>query len=353
MDLRGLFVVASLFGLFVTVIFGLGSALGPLLIAFALAYLLFPVIRKIEHLGMKRHYTVVMLFGILTFFSVLILALGLPALMNETQDLLEELPQSAALLIDKTENLAGELGYELHLNKDTLKTYVVEHTSQISGALLKGVSEFFRSFFTNALKWLLSLLNLFLIPLFFFYLINDYESIAKGFSNLIPPAWRPKLRRYLDLTNEVLSGYIRGQLLVAVIMGLLYGIGLWVVGLRFGFVIGFISGLMSIIPYAGSTVGFATAMTIGLTHFQGMASIVGVALVFIIVQALEGTIITPRLVGNKVGLSALATMLALIIGGNLLGLLGMLVAIPLTAVLKSVTRELIKEYQQLDLYRQT
>jgi predicted PurR-regulated permease PerM len=134
---------------------------------------------------------------------------------------------------------------------------------------------------------------------------------------------------------------------VAGILSLLYAIGLTLIGLKFGFLIGLLSGFLSIIPYAGFTIGFTVSLLIGAANYEQLSSLFGVVAVFSVVQSLEGTLITPKLVGNKVGLSSLTTMLALIIGGNLLGIIGMLIAIPIAAILKNITLELKTEFLKL------
>lgn len=348
MELRSTLIIAFLIGLAWAVIVGLGSALTPLLLAFGFAYLLFPVIKKVEDWGIKRHYSVPGVFLGWTLIVILLLIAVVPGLVHDFQSLLQELPQSATTVIDRIESLASQYGYHLSINRQSINQFVLDHTSEISTTLLKGLTSAFDGLFTNALRWLLSILNIFLIPLFFFYLINDFEKITAGIQNLIPPILRPKVSSFLELTNTILSGYIRGQMLVAGILGLLYGIGLSLVGLKFGFLVGLISGILSIIPYAGFTIGFVTSIIIGLANYDGLGSFLSIILVFIVVQSLEGTVITPRLVGNKVGLSALTTMLALIIGGNLFGLIGMLIAIPTAAVLKLILIEVIKEYQSIE-----
>jgi len=181
--------------------------------------------------------------------------------------------------------------------------------------------------------------------------IHDYEKISKEVKSFVPKSIQPKISHYIALSNTVLSGYIRGQLMVAFALAILYAVGLSAVGLKFGALIGIASGLISIIPYAGFTLGFLTAIIMALSNYSGMDQIFGIVAVFVIVQALEGIIITPKLVGDKVGLSAFATMLVLIIGGNLFGLMGMLIAIPLAAIIKSLIGELKAEYQQLNFYK--
>jgi predicted PurR-regulated permease PerM len=350
-DLRAVLIVASILGIFAIVLVGLGSALVPLLIAFGLAYLLFPLIKKIEAFGIKRHYTVASVFFAISILIFTLLLVFVPGMFSDAKGFIHELPENSGKFVEKIETLASEYGYRLDFSKEGMKAFILEHTSDISGDLLKGISSTIKGLFTNAFHWFLAILNLFLIPLFFFYVINDFEKLTSGLKSYVPPIVLPKITHYLKLGNQVLSGYIRGQLMVAAILSLFYGVGLSIVGLKFGFLIGFISGLISIIPYAGFTLGFLTSMMIGFANFNGFGTIVGILIVFSIVQALEGTVITPKLVGNKVGLSAFATMLALIVGGNLFGLVGMLIAIPLTAVLKTILIDLKREYHGLEMFK--
>lgn len=351
MDIRAIVIIAAMLGLLYLVIVGLGSALVPLLIAFGLAYLLFPLIKKIEKFGIKRHYTVSGVFLLLTLIGSLLFLTIVPELYSDAKNFLQELPDNTIKVIDKLEIIAGDYGYRSDISKESLKAFIIGHTSDVSGSFLKGVGSTISGVFTSGTHWLLLILNIFLIPLFFFYMVNDFEKLSNGLKSYIPLSMLPKISHYSKLGNEVLSGYIRGQLLVAVILSVLYGVGLFIAGVRFGILIGFVSGLISIIPYAGFTLGFLAAIMIGLANYNGMGPIIGILIVFVVVQTLEGTIITPKLVGNKVGLSAFATMLALIVGGNLFGIVGMLVAIPLTAVLKTILVDLKKEYQNLDIYK--
>ena len=274
-----------------------------------------------------------------------------PRLVIDGQNFLKELPVNSAKAINKVEILANRWGQPLDLSKDSVGAYLKEHVSEISEGLLGSITQGIKSSFTGIAKWLVAILNLFLIPLFFFYIINDYEKFLNEIKSFIPKSFGPKLIHYLELSNVILSGYIRGQFMVALVLGCLYAMGLSIVGLKFGILIGLFSGLISIIPYAGFSIGFITALIICLANYSGMGQIVGTIMVFTIVQVLEGLLITPKLVGNKVGLSAFTTVLVLIIGGNLFGLMGMLVAIPLAAIIKSILGELKREYQQLDFYQ--
>lgn len=344
-------IIVSLLAIALLALWGLGDALTPLLISFLLAYLLFPLIQFLEKKGISRQLAVSGVFLSSLIFLGLVVALILPGLINDSKVLMNELPKSSAHAFQKVENFAQGLGLDLKISKDTLAGYIKEHLSELSGNIIKGLTDGIQSSFSSAVSWILAILNFFLIPLFFFYVIHDYEKIVEGLQSFIPLKARPKLSRYLALCNQVLSGYVRGQLLVALSLGVLYALGLSIVGLRFGVLIGLFSGLISIIPYAGFTLGFLTAITIALANDAGIAPLLGVCAVYIVVQALEGTLITPKLVGNKVGLSSLATMLALIIGGNVMGLMGMLLAIPIAAIIKTLIHDLKSEYVELDFYK--
>jgi predicted PurR-regulated permease PerM len=344
-------IITGLILLFIVIFIGLGDALLPLLFAFGLSYLTFPLIKRLEGKGIKRSITVPTILGVIIIVTILTIGLIVPKLVSDAHDFLKELPSNSALALEKAESLSSNLGYSLDLSKESITLYLKEHVSDFSGGLLKGVTQGLKSSFSGVINWVLAIINIFLVPLFFFYVINGFEKITLELKSFIPKSLMPKITHYFTLCNDVLSGYIRGQLMVALALACLYATGLGLVGLRFGILIGIISGLISIIPYAGFSIGFVTALTIALANYTGIGLIIGIVSVFIVVQTLESILITPKLVGDKVGLSALATMLALIIGGNLLGLVGMLIAIPIAAVSKTFIIDLKSEYQELDFYK--
>ncbi len=347
---KTIFVVASLLILLAAVIWGLGDALIPLVISFGLAYLVFPLVKKLETKGIGRKHAVLAVFALFSIILIVGLVLVIPRLVSDAREFTNELPQITATAITKIESLSSKFGVDLDLSVEGARAFMDKYASEMSGSLVKNVAEGMTTAFSGISGWLISILNLFLVPLFFFYVINDFEKISAEIVSFIPIPLRPRLTKYLDHSNQILSGYIRGQLMVALVLGCLYAIGLSLLGLKFGFAVGMISGLISLIPYAGFFLGFTTAMMIGLANLSGFETIIGIAVLFIGAQILEGMFLTPKLVGDKVGLGSLATMLALIIGGNLFGITGMLVAIPVAAIAKAILGDLKQEYQQLDLY---
>lgn len=348
---KTILIIGSLLSFLAIVLWGLGDALGPLVVSFGSAYLVFPFIKKLEQKGVNRNHAVMGVFTTFLIVFVALMALVIPKLILDAREFMQELPANTTRAIEKIETVGSKLGYEINLSQEGIKGYIEEHTSELSGGMVKSLSRGLFVAFSGVTKWLLAILNLFLIPLFFFYVINDYEKISSGIKSFVPMSLQPKLSHYLSLGNRVLSGYIWGQLMVALVLACLYALGLTVVGLRFGALIGIAAGLLSVIPYAGFTIGFGTALLMGFANHGGVALIIGIVAVFVVIQILESIIVTPRLVGNKVGLSAFATMLALIIGGNLAGLPGMLIAVPTAAIMKSVLADLKNEYRQLEIFK--
>ncbi len=330
------------------IFFGLGNTLMPLFIAFAQAYLSFPVIAALEKRGIKRVYAVSVVFIVMVTVIVLLIIIILPSLIKDSRLFLQEFPQNSTVAVEKIEHMAATLGYQLDISKQGLKDFLLEHTNS---DLVTSTSLFLKNLFSNFIGVLLFILNLLLIPLFFFHLIDQYEAILQKVHDLVPVPWRSKINQYTELGNRVLSGYIRGQMLVALLLAVMYSFGFALIGLRFGLLIGIVTGILSIIPYVGSIFGFTIAMIIALANFTGFSLIIGVAVVFSVVQALESFLITPKLVGGKVGLGEMATMLALIIGGNLFGLTGMILAIPVAAIIKSILQDIRVEYQSSKFYK--
>lgn len=332
-------------------LFGLGRALLPLIIGFGLAYFSFPLIKGLEQRGIKRNYAVVGVFAFIGIIILLLLVQVVPILVEETRLFFHELPQTSATAADKVKVFISKFGYSSDISRQEIKQFLAEHSSTISGSFLESFTNFLKSLFSNFIHSILFILSLFLIPIFFFHLVNKYEVIFKEVKDLIPIPWRPKLKQYIKLADTVLNGYIRGQMLVIMILATLYGFGYWVIGLKFGLLIGIVTGLMTIIPFVGSVLGVITAFSVALANYTGIWSLMSVVMVFGIIQSLEALFITPKLVGNKVGLDMLTTMLALIIGGHLFGFVGMIIAIPITAILKSILKDLKQEYKTLPFYK--
>jgi predicted PurR-regulated permease PerM len=193
---------------------------------------------------------------------------------------------------------------------------------------------------------------LFLMPIVAFYMLVDWPKLTRKVTELLPKSRKDQIGDLLGQIDRTLAGFIRGQLTVCVVLGLFYGIGLTLIGLRFGFLIGLTAGFLTIMPYVGSTTGLvlSTAVAWFTTHDWGM---VGEALlVFVIGQILEGNFLTPKLVGENVGLHPLWVIFALLAGGAVAGFVGMLVAVPVAAVIGVMVRFFLQEYKKSAYYNE-
>jgi predicted PurR-regulated permease PerM len=333
------------------VILGLGDALVPLLIATFLSYLLLPLVKKLEAKGIRKETAVAAALAVAGVVGVVAIMLLLPVLIQDLRALGHSLPRIAETAIHKLETIAARLDLELPLSKEELVSQAKAYLSNLPVGALKSASLFFGKALTGTVGLILSVLNLLLIPVFFFHVIADYERMVNGARSLIPPEKRPWFDSFLNRSNQVVSAYFRGQFLVSLILGILYGLGFWLADLRFGLVIGLITGLLNVIPIAGPLIGLGLASVVALANFDGIGSIFSVWAAFAVVQGLESFVITPRIVGDRVGLNALETMIALIVGGNLGGFVGMLVAIPVAGILKFVLADSKAHYFKSDFYQ--
>jgi predicted PurR-regulated permease PerM len=324
-------------------IYSLGLAIYPLLISFGFAYFFFPLLKALESRKIPRQVSVLCVFIVSTLATVGLLALAIPKIADESIQFFQELPALTDRLLIQIEAFAKEYGFQFHYSSKQLSQWILGSLTQVSSEMLQKVTSSLTGFFGSIFQFILVIVNLALIPLFFFYMIGSYEKIIAMIRQWIPIENPQRLQKYIDDLDDVLSGYLRGQLLVGFILGVMYSVGLSWVGVPFGLLIGVLTGLLSIIPYVGALFGFTSSLLLVLANWNGPQPLMGLFVVFAIVQGLEGTVITPRLVGNKVGLPPLVTMLALIIGGNLMGLVGMLFAIPISAFIK---RQVLHAYQE-------
>lgn len=198
-----------------------------------------------------------------------------------------------------------------------------------------------------------SLFDLLLVPFFVYYLLADYRVMQARFAVLIPPRWRPQCLGLISKINLVLSSYVRGQLLIALLMSALYVVGFLCLRVPIAITLGVLSGLLNFIPYLGTLTGITLALIFLVLDGAGLPQLFGVLAVFAIVQSLEGYFFTPQLLGDRLNLSPLWVLVGLLVGGNVFGLLGIVLALPVLAVAKVLLEFLEGLYQQSEFYNRT
>ncbi|MFT5434400.1 MAG: putative PurR-regulated permease PerM, partial [Myxococcota bacterium] len=193
-------------------------------------------------------------------------------------------------------------------------------------------------------------LNAVMIPIFVFYFLRDFDKMKAWCVNQIPPHGRPFVVERARRVDGVVGDWLRGQVQVALMLAVIYATGLAIVGIKLAIPIGILAGLLNVVPYLGFAFGFSLAMVMVLLEWSGIGSMAGVVVVFAVAQTLEGYVLTPKIVGEKVGLSPVTVIIVLLLGGELLGLLGFLLAVPVAGALKTVLVELIDWYRQSEMF---
>lgn len=334
-------------------LYQLHPILSPFLVGMLLAYLGDPLVDRLERLGLSRTWGVVAVF---TLFSLILLALLLvlvPMLGRQLVRLYELAPQ----MLDWLQNSAlpwvqAKLGLPQGFWRfDKLKEVISGHlgqTTDVVGVLLASAT-------ASGLALVGWIGNLLLIPVVGFYLLRDWDLMMAKLRGLLPRNREGLVLKLTGECHEVLGAFIRGQLLVMLALGVIYSVGLMAIGLDLGLLIGLLAGLASIVPYMGFVVGFGSAVAAALFQFGGfeLYPLIGVAVVFGIGQLLEGMLLTPLLVGDRIGLHPVAVIFAILAGGQLFGFTGVLLALPVAAVIMVLLRHAHDLYKLSQLYGET
>lgn len=330
-------------------LYWLHPILSPFLIGILLAYLADPLVDRLERAGLSRTGGVVVVFTLFTLLITLLLLVLVPMLAKQLVRLYELVPQMLDWLQhDAFPWVQARLGLAEGFWKfDKIKAAISGHmgqTSDIVGIILSQAT-------ASGLALIGWLANLVLIPVVSFYLLRDWDLMMAKIRSLLP---RDREERVVSLAgecHEVLGAFVRGQLLVMVALGMIYAAGLMLVGLELGLLIGLIAGLAAIVPYMGFVIGIGAALVAGLFQFGGdLYPMIGIVAVFMVGQALEGMVLTPLLVGDRIGLHPVAVIFAILAGGELFGFTGVLLALPVAAVIMVLVRHVHDLYKHSDLY---
>lgn len=337
--------------------FAAGSAwlvylLAPVLMPFAfavmLAYLGDPLADKLETYRLSRTNAVLVVFSAMILVFVLVLLLLVPLLEYQVENFLTSLPAYVAWL---NESVVPWMQRRFHLgirpvNLSQIVNLVKGHWEQAGGIAATLMSSVSHSGGVIA-EWLM---NLLLIPVVTFYLLRDWDGLIVKVHDLLPRRVAPTASKLAREVDTVLSAFVRGQFYVMLALGCIYSIGLWMTGLDLALLIGMLAGLVSFVPYLGSIVGIVTACIAALVQFHELMQLVPVVIVFIVGQSLEGMVLTPMLVGDKIGLHPVAVMFAVLAGGQLFGFLGILLALPVASVIMVLLRHVHDLYRYSDFY---
>ncbi len=336
------------FVVFVLALILLRDVLFPFVAGFAVAYFLDPVCDRLEKAGLSRTWSTVVVTAV--FFILFMLALGLlaPLLYSQLVRFIQRVPGYIDAIEQKAAPLVEFVRIYFESGEGTQKV------TQFLGENLGGVAKFMLRLFGNiagGVEITLNLLSLFVItPIVAFYLLRDWDRIVARVDSWLPRHHVHTIRAQAALVDETLAGFVRGQSTVCLLLGLFYGIGLSLVGLDFGLIIGLGTGIVSFVPYFGMLIGFVIGMGLAIAQFDSIGQVALVAAVFLVGQLIEGNFLTPKLVGDRVNLHAVWIIFALMAGGALFGFVGILLAIPITAVIGVLIRFGLSHYLQSVMY---
>ena len=338
----------------------LGAVIAPFVLALVLAYILDPAVDALERRRVPRPLAILILA--LPALGVLALAVvvGIPALVRQTMEILGEAPDAIERLREWASTTRGRLlgvdlpmideevllGPLLSIDAQRITEFVQQRQRVIADnawAAALGVG--------RGVGILLSILGyVVLVPVLTYYLLRDYDSLRNRIGALIPPPRRDTWVGFMSEFDDLLSRYLRGQLLAATTVGLLTTLGLWLLGFPYPAVVGVVAGVFNLVPYLGLVVSLIPAVLIALLSGDILASFAKIAVVFGIVQALDGAVIGPKIIGGSVGLHPAWVILALAVGGLFFGFVGLLIAVPAALLIKLLAIRGVDRYRRSRLY---
>lgn len=327
----------------------LGPILTPFVISAALGWLGDPLVDRLERSGRARSTSVVIVFVCMTALLALALFVMVPLLWQQVQVLIDSLPKFATWLTGTVVpwvNRKFHVDLSHYVDPGFLFEWIRGHWEEAGGlaaTVLGRISD-------SGLLLFSLLANIALVPVLSFYFLRDWDVFVARVSELLPRPSLAVVTRLAQEANQVLGGFIRGQLSVMVALGMVYAIGLWAVGLSLGLLIGFIAGMVSFVPYMGAFIGVSAGVIATLVQHGDLVHLLLVLGVFAVGQTLESFVLTPWLVGDRIGLHPVAVIFAIMAGGQLFGFLGVLLALPVAAVSMVLLRYVHSRYRQSGLY---
>lgn len=322
----------------------LAPVLSPLLAAAGIAYLLDPVVDWLEARGMRRIVAVSLLMvAFLGGITGTVLVLT-PLIAHDVAAFVQEMP----VMVDQATRWIEGYGYEV---PDRWQDYL---KSEQMSSLLHQVAGPATSLAAAALGGFFGLLGtlaeILLVPVFAFYFLLDWDHLIVRVRQGIPPRHRALVVSIASEIDTVISGWIRGQFIIVAIQALLYAACFYVLDINLAISVGLLVGLLTIIPFLGTVVGAVITVTLVLLDWQGLGQLLGVASVFVVLHVLEAAVLTPRIVGKRVGLGETSALFAVLAGGQLLGFAGVLLAVPIAASVAVLIRRLVVYYERSEFF---
>ena len=310
-----------------------------------------PLVDRLQRRGHSRNFGVGVVFGLMVLVVVVAMLVLVPMLERQVSTLVQAGPEYRDwFMVTALPWLEARTGLDLlgWLDSERVYEWIRTHWQQAGGV----ASAVFGYLSRSGMALVALVANVVLLPILTFYFLRDWDLLVERVASLVPRDHIGTVSRLARESNEVLAAFLRGQIVVMIALGTIYAVGLQLVGLKLGLLIGMVAGLISFIPYLGATTGVVLAVVAALVQAQGfdLQLLLLVGVVFVVGQMLESYVLTPRIVGDKIGLHPMAVIFAIMAGGQLFGFLGMLMALPVAAVANVLLRYAKDRYRQSDLY---
>lgn len=331
----------------------LSPILTPFVVAAILGWLGDPIVDKLQAKGASRNTAVMIVFAVMCLILLVVMLILVPVIARQVGTLAASWPEYQAWLSNWfTHTLAPWVQSTFHFDLISwfdgkhLMEMVREHWQRVGGIAASVLSYLTRSG-AGMVMWLV---NLVLIPILAFFFLRDWDVFVERVASLIPRDSLATVTKLAQESNYVLSGFLRGQFLVMIADAAMYGIGLSLFGIKIGILIGFIGGMLSFVPYLGPTSVVVMGTIAALVQGLGLKGVIGVGVVWAVAQLVESYVLTPKLVGNRIGLHPMVVIFAVMAGGALFGFVGMLLALPGAAVLNVLLRYCVDRYRHSKTY---
>jgi predicted PurR-regulated permease PerM len=348
---RAAYLVAALvFGGYI--VYWLRDILTPIFLAFSLAYILDPVVDWLEAWHVPRPAGIALVLGGTLGTIGLFLVLVLPGIATDVAGVIQELPKQLARLWSTIAPWLEQRGIAVPHTTTEWVERLNALASEMASAMLAPAGSVVSGFIGGTLSLLGSVAAALVVVVLAIYLLNDFDHITAGARELLPRRWRASITSYTADIDAMLSHFLRGQLMVMVILAVLYSSAYALLGVRLAVPIGMAAGMLNFIPYLGSAFALGAGVLMSLLDGWHGWQLVGVVLAYTAIQTLEGFVITPRIVGQTVGLSEIWVLVALFVGGELFGFLGVILAVPAAAVAKIFVARAVQYYRTTELFLQ-
>ncbi|OGT16915.1 MAG: hypothetical protein A3I12_00285 [Gammaproteobacteria bacterium RIFCSPLOWO2_02_FULL_38_11] len=311
--------------------------LSPFLMGFILAYLGMPLVDRFKKWGMPRVLAACLVLFFFLFIVAMIFVLLLPILERQGLLLYNKIPVFITWAQDHFFPwLSDRWGFEKDASLDYLKKAISNNMQQTGNA----VFTVWKTLSHSGIVILETLFSCLLVPVVMFYLLRDWNKVWEGLGDLFPDSIRSRLKKFVKEIDEVLGAFLQGQLIVILCLGLIYSVGLWMVGLDSALLVGLFAGIINIVPYLGLIVGMTIASLMMLIQYHDVIHVVYAVLVFLIGAGIDNSVLTPNLIGERIGLHPIAVIFAVLVGGHAFGLVGVLLALPVASIIMVFLRHL-------------